>query len=149
MTDHDDQVAFVAPAATSVSAAGVTSLVALFQTMLLATEKRILDAMAENSHAAADRWKKHDDELERNTQRVTERFVALDARLQTTADALAAHLDAERVEDIRMDARIRPIRGSIAWLWIHWRDVVLLTIGLIALGTFLIDALSHTFGAPS
>jgi anti-sigma-K factor RskA len=139
-----DQPAAVSPP--TLSAAEVTALVGLFQGMLMGTESRILAAMADNSRAAAERWAKHDAELAANTERVTKRFAELDSRLETTAAALKSYLDREHDDDIRMDARIRPIRGSIGWLWAHWRDVVLLTIGLIALGTFLVDFFGHTFG---
>jgi len=160
VTDHEDTsgvaavaaVAAVAPTAAvaastpGMTAAEITSLVSLFQGMLLATESRILAAMADNSRAASERWARHDEELTRNTQRVTDRFAAIDARLQHTTDALTTHLDRERIDDERMDARIRPIRGSLAWLWLHWRDLLLLAIGLAAAGTFLVESFGRVLG---
>jgi hypothetical protein len=152
VTEHEDVSfsqtvqAVVPPQPITLTASEITGLIGLFQTMLDKTEGRILDAMAGNSERATERWAKHDAELERNTKRVTDRFAQIDARLQTTVDTLQAHLDREHDDDIRMDARIRPIRGSLAWLWAHWRDVVLLMIGLIALGTFAVEAFGRVLG---
>jgi hypothetical protein len=149
MTDPDFSEtvqALVPPRPVTLTAAEITGLIGLFQTMLDKTEGRILDAMADNSERATERWAKHDRELEANTRRVAERFAAVDARLQATVGTLQELLDREHDDDVRMDARIRPIRGSLAWLWGHWRDIVLLIIGLIAMGTFLVESFGRVLG---
>lgn len=130
----------------ALTASEITGLIGLFQTMLDKTEANIVKVMEGNSERATERWAKHDLELAANTKRVTDRFAAIDARLQLTADALQAHLDREHEEDIRMDARIRPIRGGLGWLWAHWRDIVLLVIGVIAAGTFVVEAFGRVLG---
>ena len=131
-------VAAVAPSP-SLSAAEVTALVGLFQGMLSGTENRILAAMADNSRMAGERWAKHDAELAANTVRVTNRFAQIDSQLQTTATALQAYLDREHDDDVRMDARIRPLRGSFGWLWANRKDIALLGIGILALANILLD----------
>ena len=134
-------VAAVAASSPSLSAAEVTALVGLFQGMLSGTENRILAAMADNSRAAGERWAKHDAELAANTARVTARFLDLDARLQTTADTLQAYLSREHDDDVAMQARIQPIRGSIAWLWLHWKELALFLLGLATLVNVMLNAL--------
>ena len=132
-------VAAVAPSPPSLSAVEVTALVGLFQGMLSGTENRILAAMADNSRMAGERWAKHDAELAANTVRVTNRFAQIDSQLQTTATALQAYLDREHDDDVRMDARIRPLRGSFGWLWANRKDIALLGIGILALANILLD----------
>ena len=124
----------------------VTALMSLINSMLQAMEFRILQRLDLNSAAATERWAKHDAELEQNTRRVVARFEQLELALEATNVLVLEHHQREHEKQIVMDARVRPIRGSIKWLWGHWRDVVLLTIGLIALGTFLLDFFGHSFG---
>jgi hypothetical protein len=147
VTDNESIPAVVPPHAVALTASEITGLIGLFQVMLDKTEANIVKVMEGNSARATERWAKHDAELAANTKRVTDRFEDIDAKLQLTADALEAHLDREHDEDVRNDARIRPIRGSLAWLWIHWRDIVLLVIGVIAAGTFIVEAVGRAFGA--
>jgi hypothetical protein len=124
----------------------VTALMSLINSMLQAMEFRILQRLDLNSQAATERWAKHDAELAENTKRVVDRFERLELALEATNVSVRDHHQREHERQIVTDARIRPIRGSISWLWLHWRDVVLLIIGMIALGTFLVDFFGHTFG---
>lgn len=138
--------AVVPPHPVTLTASEITGLIGLFQTMLDAMEGRIIDRLDANSRGASDRWRKHDEELAANTQRVVARFERVEAAIATTAKALEMHLDREHDDDVRMDARIRPIRGSLGWVWAHWRDLVLLGIGLVALGTFIVEAFGRVLG---
>lgn len=118
----------------------------LINSMLQAMEYRILQRLDQNSLAATERWAKHDAELAANTKRVVDRFEKLELALEATNQSVREHHQREHEKQLVVDARIRPIRGSIAWLWLHWRDIVLLLIGLIALGTFVADAIGHGLG---
>ena len=111
------------------------SILHLFEVMLLAMERRLVEKMDDNSRLASERWAKHDLELEANTKRVVERFVAL----ETT---LGLHLDEAKNRKLVAEARTRPIRSSAGWLWDHWRDVVLLLVGLFALVSAITEVLA-------
>jgi hypothetical protein len=111
------------------------SILHLFEVMLLAMERRLVEKMDDNSRLASERWAKHDIELEQNTKRVVDRFAAL----ETT---LGLHLDEANNRKLVAEARTRPIRSSVGWLWDHWRDVVLLAIGLFALLTAITEVLA-------
>jgi hypothetical protein len=124
----------------------VTALMSLINSMLQAMEYRILQRLDTNSIAAAERWAKHDAELEQSNRRTADRFERMELALEATNEVVQGHLRKQQDAEIRMDARVRPIRGSLSWLWLHWRDIVLLVIGMIALGTFLVDAFGHAFG---
>jgi hypothetical protein len=150
VTDHEEAAygatAAVPPHPVALTASEITGLIGLFQTMLDAMEGRIIDRLDINSRGATERWQKHDAELATNTARVVARFEKVETAIDLTTKALQAHLDREHDDDVRMDARIRPIRGSIGWVWSHWRDIVLLVIGLIALGTFLVESFGRVIG---
>jgi hypothetical protein len=102
------------------------SVIHLFEVMLLAMERRLVEKMDDNSRLASERWAKHDLELEQNSKRITDRFVMIETQL-------GLHLAQVRDRKLIVDARSQPIRKALGWLWDHWRDVVLLAIGLFAL----------------
>jgi hypothetical protein len=119
----------------------VTALVTLFNQMLGQSTTTILSAMADNSRMASERWAHHDAQLAENTKRVTDRFASIDAELQTTANALAAWLSKEHDEDVRMDARIKPITGSVSWLVLHWKELALLLLGIATFVNLILNSL--------
>jgi hypothetical protein len=124
----------------------VTGLVNLFNGMLLSMEGRLIDKMDDNSRLAAERWAKHDAELSANTKRVVERFEKTEAAILVLEESLSVHLRREHDEDIANEARVKPVKTVVGFLWAHWRDLVLLFIGLFALMTFLVDAFGHVLG---
>jgi hypothetical protein len=123
----------------ALTAAEITGLIGLFQQMLGETEKRILAALAANSKGAADRWQLHDTEQTLHREAIAGRFAKLES-------ALTAHLDRQHDEDVAMDARIRPIRGSLAWVWAQRRDIVIVLIGIGVLATFLVESFNRILG---
>lgn len=138
-------VAAVAPSA-SMSAAEVTQLVSLMQGMLDRVERNILDRLDDNARTDAERWRRHDEEFAASLKRTSDRFERVEASIVKTTLSLEALLSREHDDDVRMDARIRPLRGSLAWLWASRRDLVIVGIGLGVLATFLADILGPIFG---
>lgn len=138
--------AIVPPQPVVLTSAEITGLIGLFQTMLDRTERNILDRLDGNAKSATARWVKHDDDARAAAARTDARFVKIEEALDTTVNTLQAYLDREHDEDVRMDARIRPLRGSIGWLWNQRRDIVIVLIGLVALGTFLVEAFGRVLG---
>jgi len=128
------------------SASDVIGVINVFERMLLAMEARLVAKMDENSRLASDRWAQHDAQLAANEKKIVDRFARLEGDLVTMETVLNAHLKKEETESIVNEARIRPIMGSIAWFWKNWRDVVLLVIGVIAMGTFLVEAYGRALG---
>jgi hypothetical protein len=102
------------------------SVLHLFEVMLLAMERRLVDKMDENTRGAVERWGKHESEHAAHNEAMVERFARLEADLTT-------HLDEARTRKLVTEARSKPLRTTATWLWDHWRDVVLLAIGLFAL----------------
>ena len=153
VTDHEDLIpalSSVVPSAPVVlTSAEITGLIGLFQTMLDRTERNILDRLEFNSRGAADRWRKHDDELTANTARVVARFEKVEASIDVTSKALQAHLDREHEDDIRMDARVRPVQIGVAWAAGHWKDIAILLVGIIGLFAVAADIASRYLGGGS
>lgn len=120
------------------SASEVLHLVTLFNTSLGAMEKRLGDKMDENSAAAKDRWTVHDKQLAENTLRVITRFELVEASQKATNATLLEHLDRERIEEERTDARVRPVKIGMAWVVANWRTVALFL--FVMLGWFAVTA---------
>jgi hypothetical protein len=130
----------------SMSAGEVLHLISLFDRSLERMETRIIAKMEENSEGAKERWKRHDEALAANTIRVVSRFEKMESALLKVETLLDQHLDREHEEDIRMDARIRPLRGSISWLWAQRKDIVIVLIGFGVFATFLLEAFGRILG---
>lgn len=111
----------------------VLGIITVFERMLLAMEARLVAKMDDNSQAAAERWARHDRELEASTARMEERFQKVEHNLLTVETLLEGHLQKDREEDLVSAARVAPVKTTFTWLWSHWRDLVLVAIGLIAL----------------
>jgi len=161
MTDHEAAtaavaaVAAVAPtAAVAATSAGmtvaeVTALVTLFNQMLGTSTSTILAAMAENSRAAESRWAKHDADRVVDTQRVVDRFTEQDSRIELLETALKAWIAKEHDEDVAMDARIKPITGSLQWVVSHWTQLALLIIFAATLVNLLLNSVQVGFVDPT
>lgn len=130
-------------------ASDVLGVINVFERMLLAMEARLVAKMDDNSRLATERWAAHDRDLEANTKRIVERFARIEADFIELEKELREHLRKEEREDIAAEARVKPLKGMVAWFWRNWRDVVLLLIGIVAASTFIIDAVGHfTSGTP-
>lgn len=121
------------PSATNgngLSGADMLALIAHMSNLLGEMEGRIMARLTENSQGAADRWRKHDEELERNTKRVVQRFEVIEADLLTVSNCLKAHLDKEHDEEVATQARVRPVKTLAQWLAVNWKSVLLAILAL-------------------
>jgi hypothetical protein len=125
------------------SASDVLGVINVFERMLLAMESRLVAKMDDNSRSASERWASHDLTLAANEKKIITRFERLEGDLIKMEEVLNGHLRKEEHEDLVNEARIRPIKGSLAWFWRNWRDILLLFIGLVAAGTFFLDWVTH------
>jgi hypothetical protein len=123
----------------ALTAAEITGLIGLFQGMLDKTERVILDRLADNARGATDRWTKHDAEQTEATRQIAARFEAVETSVRE-------HHQREHERQLVADARIKPLRGSIAWIWTQRRDIVIVMIGIGVLATFLAETFGRIFG---
>lgn len=118
--------------ASSMSARDVTSLVTLFVTMLASAKAEILMAMNENSNRAGERWGQHEKEHADQLR-----------RLEVIESALKQHLDAEARDMLVMEARVRPFKVLGTTVALHWRDIVILVLGVLTLLGIGSDLVNH------
>ena len=143
------QVAPTAAVAASMTASEVATLVSLMQTILDRTERNILDRLDVNSKGAHIRWEKHDAELATNTKLVTDKFLAIEGRLDAHLTIANAHFAREHDDDLVMQARVRPVQIGVAWAANHWKDIVILGVGLVGLFAVAADILARYLGGAS
>lgn len=124
----------------------VTALVQLFNSQLLEVERRLGEKMDGNSAAAAERWARHDAELQTNTARIVARFEKIEEAMLTVEKALEQHLDGHHDEDLVMDARLRPVRSGAQWLIANYKNIAILLIGLLGFFAVAADILSRYLG---
>jgi hypothetical protein len=125
----------------------VTSLVTMFGGMLSAMEGRILDRMRENSLAATDRWRLHDEQLTRDREAVIGRFTKIELRVEEVGVAVTAHHQAAHEDQLVADARIKPVKGAVAWIWRNRNSILLVVISVLAILGFLGDTLTGLLGS--
>jgi hypothetical protein len=154
-----DTAAAIAHASAGMSVVEVTALVTLFNQMLQGSTASILAAMAANSAAASERWQKHEADhaadLADATRRITDHFAlhearmkAIDKRIDESGNLLTDHLDKEREEDVRMEARVKPITRSVGWLVDHWKELALLLLGIATLINLILNSLQVVYIDP-
>ena len=110
----------------------IATLVHSFAAMVSAMKQDILREMASNSEASKERWTRWERDFE------TYRNLT-DGRISILEASVHEHHVKEERREITRQAQVRPIRGAVGWLWDHWRDVVLLAIGIFAAATFAAD----------
>lgn len=53
------------------------------------------------------------------------------------------HHSKEERRELARQAQIQPVRSIFGWAWDHWRDVVLLAIGIFASATFIAEFIAR------
>ena len=123
------------------SVAEVTGLVNLFTSMLATSTAQIIARIDANSSAESERWRKHDAELDRNREQVVERFLKVENALDRHLQVANAHFTKEHDEDLVMDARVRPVRVSLAYVAGHWKTVLLVLLSVLGLMGVWLDVI--------
>lgn len=130
------------------------SMIAAVATLVAGSTATIMARLDENSRAAADRWKLHDDELSRNRIAITAKFEKVEKELQVEIEILEkelaahlvvanAHFAREHDDDLVMQARVRPVQIGLQWAVNHWKDIVILVIGVLGLMAVTADVVSR------
>jgi len=115
----------------ALSGADMLALLTRIDDMLSKMEGRIMDRLAANSQGATDRWKKHDDELVLNAERVIKRFEKIEVELLEVSRCIHGHLAKEHDEEVALQARIMPVRSFGLWLAQNWRSLLLALLALL------------------
>ena len=103
-----------------------TGLLGLITSMLAAMEARIIGRLDENSRLAAERWTRHDDDSKRV-------LALIDARFERIEGLVNGHLDAERVEDLELRARIKPVKSAAGFIGRNWRGIVIVIMSALGI----------------
>jgi hypothetical protein len=125
------------------------ALVAHITGLLSEMEGRIMNRLDANSQGAAERWRKHDEELAVNTKRVVERFVKIESVLDAHISEANAFFAKQHDEDVASDARVRPVRTTLAWVIEHWGSILLFLFGLLGFLAIAADVIARYLGGQS
>lgn len=129
----------------SPDAAWVAAIAALIAGSTQTIVSRI-DAMERSEN---DRWRLHDEELERNRTTVTSKFLKIEAQLDAHIKIANDRWAKEHDDDVRMDARVRPVQIGVAWAVNHWKDIVILLVGIVGLLAIAADVVSRYLGGTT
>jgi len=117
----------------SMSVSEVTGLVNLFTSMLTTSTAQIIARIDDNSKSETERWRKHDVELDRNREAVVARFLKVEEALDAHLMVANVHFAKEHDEDLVMDARVQPVKTSIAYVIAHWKTAALVILSVLGL----------------
>jgi len=126
-----------------------TAWVAAVAALISGSTQTIVSRIDAMERSENDRWRLHDEELERNRTTVTTKFLKIEAQLDAHIKIANDRWAKEHDDDVRMDARIRPLRGSIAWLWTQRRDIVIVLVGIIGLLAIAADIAARYLGGAT
>jgi hypothetical protein len=112
----------------------ITTLIHSFGSMMTSMEARLSTQIKENAAASKERWMRWETDFK-------EYRLANDERVNALRRDLDVHLDERQRDEIRWDSRVEPLRTSGMWLGRHWRDLILMILGVLAVLGFSSDTL--------
>ena len=115
------------------SVAETTALINVFAGMLNSSTQLIIARLDDNARMASERWVRHDAELERNRELVVARFLNVECALDAHLMVANAHFAKEHDEDLVMDARVQPVKTSLAYVAAHWKTAALVVLSVVGL----------------
>ena len=115
------------------SVAETTALINVFAGMLNSSTQLIIARLDDNARMASERWVRHDAELERNRELVVARFLNVECALDAHLMVANAHFAKEHDEDLVMDARVQPVKTSLAYVASHWKTAALVVLSVVGL----------------
>jgi len=115
------------------SVAETTALINVFAGMLNSSTQLIIARLDDNARMASERWVRHDAELERNRELVGARFLNVECALDAHLMVANAHFAKEHDEDLVMDARVQPVKTSLAYVAAHWKTAALVVLSVVGL----------------
>jgi anti-sigma-K factor RskA len=130
----------------SMSVAEVTGLISIFAGMLNTMQANIIGRLDDNSRAASERWARHDQDLDRNREAVVTRFLKVEGSLETQGKVLSNHLERQHDADVRLKARVQPIRTILGLTVKNWRTILLFIFAVLAVAAAAPDALHRILG---
>lgn len=146
--EHEPQEVHVpvVPISGAMSARDVTELVKLFVSMLHETKNDLLAAMSANSLAAHDRWTRHEAEHAQLMEQWRCELEELSTKFTAHEEVALARWKEQDHEEEVFDARVEPLKAGWAWIRKHWRDLLIVMLGLLALLGFSTQTLETLFG---
>lgn len=119
-----------------------TGLLNLISGMLTAMEARILDRLSDNSRMASERWARHDEDSRRIVAEWERRFVVLETSVHE-------HHHAAEIEHIAWDARLGPVRNTLALIARNWKTIALALFALLGFLAVFLDIVARYLGLES
>jgi hypothetical protein len=107
----------------------ITTLIHSFALMIQGVEQRITERISANADASKDRWERWETDFRDYRKGIEKRLTLLEASVHD-------HAEEARQAKIAREAKIRPIRALGLFLVLHWRDILILLIGILALMGF-------------
>ena len=141
MTEHDGS--------NGAGVADAAALIAAVATLVSGSTQTIMARLDENARGATERWRLHDEELSRNRASITAKFLKIETALDDHTTVANAHFAREHDDDLVMQARVRPVQIGVAWAANHWKDIVILGVGLVGLFAVAADILARYLGGAS
>ena len=136
------------PAPNGNNVADAAALIAAVATLVAGSTQTIMARLDENSRGASERWRLHDEELARNRETITAKFLKIESALDAHIVIANQHFGREHDDDLVMQARVRPVRLGVAWMARHWKDLAILAVAVLGLFAVTADILSRYLGGP-
>ena len=137
------------PAPNGLSGADMLALVAHITGLLSEMEGRIMGRLAGNADAATERWRLHDAASDATIGGIREEIGILRADFTEHLKVANAHFAKEHDEEVAMDARVRPVRSTLAWTVEHWGQILLFLFGLLGFLAIAADVIARYIGGQS
>jgi len=134
------------PAPNGNNVADAAALIAAVATLVAGSTQTIMARLDENSRGASERWRLHDEELARNRETITAKFLKIESALDAHIVIANQHFAREHDDDLVMQARVRPVRLGVAWMASHWKDIAILLVGILGFLAVAADLASRYLG---
>jgi|WetSurMetagenome_2_1015567.scaffolds.fasta_scaffold03982_5 hypothetical protein len=142
----EETIAELQRSTNAMSVVEATGLINLFAGLLNTSTSLILGRLDENAKAAAERWAKHDSDLERNRETIVKRFAHLEERLDKDVRALDEHLLKAHDDQVALDARVRPVRTLAGTLQRNWKTILLFIVAALSIFGFSVETFQRLLG---
>ncbi len=125
----------------------IITLIHSFSAMVQGVKNDLLREMAANAQASRERWDRWERDFAKY-QRDTDRRIEL---LEEQTKAIHGRLDSMDREKERgelvWDSRVAPLKKGGIWLGAHYRDLLLVILGILAILGFSTETIQRIIGA--
>jgi hypothetical protein len=107
-------------------------------------EARLTEKIRDNAHAAETRWTRWEADSKAYREAMDGRVRELETWRQEHMEKVRAWQQQEHDEEIRSDARVRPVLTAVQYVSHNWRTILLIIVSILAVLGFAGDNI-HTF----